>query len=438
MTRPAQAFPSTLRGSFPMIRFALGLLCALTMLATQPAQTQTYTVLHNFTGGSDGSMPKTGLSMDRAGNLYGTTYEGGNESNCHLNFLRGCGTVFKLANSRSGWIFSSVYGFTGQSDGAPPSSRVVFGPDGALYGTATYGGDENCFAGEGCGLVYRLNPQATFCRSVSCTWVQKSVFTFENSPSQGQFPSGDLIFDAQGNLYGTTTAGGNTSCGDNTGCGTVFELSPVNGVWKEKILYAFGTTLSYPSWGVIADHSGNLYGTTSSYYEDLNGVFELSPSGSGWTENTLYEFQSGSQNGWDIRSGLLLDQQGYLVGGTVYGGQTNFGTVFQLNPLPNGSWNLATLYNFQLAAGGPEANLTMDSAGNLYGTAFNDGGYGFGSVFKLTPSANGWIYTDLHDFDGADGLNPISSVLIDASGNLYGTASAGGAYGYGVVWEITP
>jgi uncharacterized repeat protein (TIGR03803 family) len=417
-------------------------LFVLAVILTQPAQAQTFTVLYNFTGGADGSTPKTGLSMDGAGNLYGTTYTGGETgNNCAINFLTtsGCGTVFRLAHSGSGWTFDSLYKFTGRSDGAPPSSRVVFGPDGALYGTATYGGDASCNPGfYGCGLVYRLNPQPTFCRNVLCPWVQTSAFTFQHYPSQGQFPSGDLIFDAQGNLYGTTIFGGNNSCGDGEGCGTVFELTRSGGSWAESVLYAFTIPLAYPSWGVIADHSGNLYGNLTGYGGGFDGaVFQLTPSGSGWTENTLYEFDN-NQDGYDVQAGLVIDQQGYLVGGTEYGGQSNFGTIFQLNPLPNGTWNLNTIYNFQLAAGGPEANLTMDSAGNLYGTAYSDGAHAFGSVFKLTPTDQGWVYTDFHDFNRSDGANPISSVLVDAQGNLYGTTSAGGAYGYGVVWEITP
>jgi uncharacterized repeat protein (TIGR03803 family) len=189
---------------------------------------------------------------------------------------------------------------------------------------------------------------------------------------------------------------------------------------------------------VIADSSGRLYGTIQTYAGDFNAaVFQLVPNGSGWSENTLYEF-TGMQDGDDVHAGLVFNQMGYLVGGTVYGGATNFGVVFQLNPLPTGSWNFNTIYDFQKAAGGPWANLTMDSAGNLYGTAINDGAYTYGSVFKLTPTSQGWVYTDLHDFDVSDGAYPISSVLIDGNGNLYGTTSQGGTYGYGVVWKITP
>ena len=107
-------------------------------------------------------------------------------------------------------------------------------------------------------------------------------------------------------------------------------------------------------------------------------------------------------------------------------------------PASRCNWNFNLIYNFQRAAGGPAANLSMDSAGNLYGTAKHDGSHAMGSVFKLTRTSGGWVYTDLHDFDGGDGRDPVSSVLIDAAGNLYGTTSAGGTHGAGVVWQITP
>ena len=167
------------------------------------------------------------------------------------------------------------------------------------------------------------------------------------------------------------------------------------------------------------------------------GVFELLSSGSGWTEKDLYAFSFDfGENA--VQGGLVIDPSNHLYGGTVSGGQTNFGIVYELADSPSGNWNETTLYNFTRATGGPYANLTLDHSGNLYGTAFGDGAYHRGSVFKLTPSPSGWIYTDLHDFDVTDGEHPVSSVLIDANSNLYGTTTAGGLYGDGVVWEITP
>jgi uncharacterized repeat protein (TIGR03803 family) len=411
---------------------ALALLITLSLAS--PVSAQTFTVLHNFTNGTDGGVPTAGLSMDRAGNLYGTASEGGNAgTNCHVEFLQhGCGTAFKLAHSATGWTFGTLYQFNGLNDGAPPSSRVIFGPDGALYGTATYGGLLSCDPGWfGCGVVYRLNPQPTFCRSVSCPWVETPIYTFQQT-TDGNNPEGDLIFDAQGNIYGTTNQGGHIDYG------VVFELMPSSGSWTESVLYAFpGLTLDRPESGVIFDRTGNLYGTANCNNCISGGVFELSPSGSGWNEKDLYTFDF-PYDGDAVPGGLVIDQSGDLYGGTIWGGQTNFGIVYELNLLPNGSWNANTIYTFSLASGGPYANLTMDAVGNLYGTAYGDGAHTLGSVFKLTPSPNGWLYTDLHDFSGSDGSHPISSVLLDANGTLYGTTSAGGTEGYGVVWELTP
>lgn len=424
------------------LRTMIRLFCAAVIATTMMAQAQTFSVLHSFTGGSDGSTPMAGLSIDGRGNLYGTTQKGGNSgTNCHVNYLvNGCGTAFKVVHGGSGWALTPIYSFTGESDGAEPSSRVVFGPDGALYGTNVAGGNQsgNCAALDGCGTVYRLTPQATACKTPLCPWVETPVWIFQNPTVEGGLPSGDPIFDNAGILYDTTGIGGSTACGDGLGCGTVFELTNSGSGWLENVLYAFPQPFQNPLSGVIADSSGKLYGTIQSYSGNFSSaVFQLVPNGSGWTENTLYEFV-GSQNGNKARAGLVFNQMGYLVGGTESGGQTNFGTVFQLNPLPGGGWNFSTVYNFQRAAGGPWANLTVDSAGNLYGTAMVDGAHTFGSVFKLTFTDQGWVYTDLHDFNISDGAYPISSVLIDANGNLYGTTSQGGAYGYGVVWEITP
>jgi uncharacterized repeat protein (TIGR03803 family) len=166
-------------------------------------------------------------------------------------------------------------------------------------------------------------------------------------------------------------------------------------------------------------------------------VFQLTPSGSDWLENTLYTFSGAEANPW---GGLIFDPSGNLYGTTWYRG----GTVFELTPSGD-SWAYGLVYRFVLGHTqgygpyGPAAGVVMDSSGNLYGTTESDGAYGFGSVFKLTPSENGWIYTALHDFSGgADGLYPVAGVTLDANGNLYGTALGGGAYGYGVVWEITP
>jgi hypothetical protein len=266
----------------------LGLFLAMTLFTMKPAAAQTYTVLHVFTGAADGGTPKAGLTIDGRGNLYGTSSAGGNTgSNCHLiSQNNGCGTVFKISPAGSGSVFTSLYRFTGQADGAPPSSRVVFGPDGSLYGTALYAGDDSCALGSGCGVVYKLSPPSSFCRTVQCAWRERPIFTFQNYQTQGENPSGDLIFDSSGNIYGTTITGGNPCYV----CGTVFELTPSSGGgWTETVIYSFpGTTVYGPKSGVI-QLNGNLYGTATKGGSD-GGVFALLSSGSTWTEQDLYEF----------------------------------------------------------------------------------------------------------------------------------------------------
>ncbi len=219
-------------------------------------------------------------------------------------------------------------------------------------------------------------------------------------------------------------------------------LTPSNGSWTESVIHAFTGTSdgANPYSSVIFDTAGNLYGTTfAGGAHGYGTVFQLTPSGAGWTENTLYSYQ-GSADGGAPFGGVVLDNAGNLYGATASGGSGSGGTVYKMTP-SNGSWTYNLLYSFIGSAYLPGAygSLTMDAAGNLYGTTAKDGAYGAGSVFKLTPSNGGWTETDLYDFPGGTaGAVPYGSVLIDASGNLYGTASAGGANGYGVIWEITP
>jgi len=403
---------------------ALATVFALTMVFTQPAQAQTFKVIHSFTGlNGDGANPYAGLTMDKAGNFYGTTSLGGGTGN---------GTVFKAAKKGAGWIVTPLYTFQGPPDGASPEARVIFGPDGSLYGTTYFGGT----CGQ-CGTVFSLKPFPTACVTALCGWQETVLYNFTGG-SDGMNPAlGDLIFDQAGNLYGTTTGGG------AYGYGTVFELVRSQGGWTESVLYSFTgrSDGSQPFAGVIFDKAGNLYGTTA-YGGDYTWgtVYELTPSGSGWTVNVLHAFQGGS-DGANPFGGLIFDQSGNLYGSNWYAGQYEGGTVFKLTP-SNGSWTYSVLYSFDgIGPYGSVANLVMDGAGNLYGTTLNDGHgkYGEGNVFEMTPSGGSWTYTSLYDFTGLnDGAEPICNVTFDAKGNLYGTTYYGGADGYGVVWEITP
>ncbi len=190
---------------------------------TLPAKAQTFTVLHSFAGGADGGGPLAGVTLDGGGNLYGTTQAGGyTEGACSHG---GCGTVYRLKHAGSGWTLSSLYSFH-DSDGRIPIARVVFGPDGSLFGTTNEGGyQEN-------GVVFNLRPPSTVCKSVLCPWTETVLHEFTGTPD-GCLPYlGDLTFDAAGHLYGTTA-----DCGLATG-GTVFELArQPSGSWLESILY---------------------------------------------------------------------------------------------------------------------------------------------------------------------------------------------------------
>src|SRR5271165_4444068 len=190
--------------------FAVALL--MIFLATQ-LHAQTFTVLHNFAGGQDGANPQAGLTMDGGGNLYGTSYYGGNQ-----NGVEGNGTVFKLAHKGSGWTFTPLYVFQGGADGGHPQARVAFGPGGLLYGTTVYGGTGQNSAG----TVFNLRPPPRACTAALCPWTETVMYNFGSSSYDG-FDARDVIFDSAGNLYGTTSQGG------YNGIGIVYELTPSDG-----------------------------------------------------------------------------------------------------------------------------------------------------------------------------------------------------------------
>lgn len=397
----------------------------LTVLSIPSSQAQTLTVLHNFNGWSDG-VNLAGLTMDQAGNLYGTASAGG--SSCFYG--GGCGVIFKLTHKNSGWIFAPLYDFQGDNDGANPLGRVTIGPNGSLYGTTSLGGGYDC-TGDGydCGTVFNLWPPAAACKSALCPWTETIVHSFAGRPDGGRpWTDNDVVFDKAGNMYGTTAIGGSYDDG------AVYGLTLLNGVWTESVLYSFDISNgAEPFAGLIFDDAGNVYGTT--YWGGLAAcqcgtIFELSPTGSGWKESILYSFQGGADGG-NPNGDLVFDQFGNLYGTTTTKGADGKGTVYELSPSAGG-WTLTTLYSFSA----PCAGLTMDVSGNLYGADPGGGAFGYGNVFKLAPSNGGWVYTDLYDFTDSNADAPCS-VIRDAKGNLYGTGG-GGTYGGGIVWEITP
>jgi uncharacterized repeat protein (TIGR03803 family) len=410
------------------IFISLSILLSLTVVLKQSSEAQAFTVLHTFTGGEDGGVPYSGVTMDAGGNLYGTAASDGD---------RGRGVVFKLTDKSGGWIFTPLYSFAQHNDGAEPWAGVIIGSDGTLYGTTQFGGKY------GWGTVFKIRPSAHASPNTFAPWTETLLFQFLGGLDGRTPATGDLVSDQSGNLFGTTSQGGYPLGGCfGYGCGIVYELTPSShGVWTENVLYSFtGGSDGGNLWsGVVFDNAGNLYGTAQNFGTYYGTVYQLSPKGSAWRENTLYIFQGGADGSNPI-GGLILDGQGNLYGTTIYGGEFGCGTVFKLSP-SDGGWTETVIYAFSCSGNGygPWSGLVMDATGSLYGTTNDDGAYGLGSVFKLTPSSGGvWTYVDLHDFNGGDGANPLGGVTLDAKGNLYGTTSAGGAYGLGVVWEITP
>jgi uncharacterized repeat protein (TIGR03803 family) len=412
-------------------------------------------ILYTFQGGSDGQNPGGGLIFDSSGNLYGTTEYGGDGA-CTYGIDDGCGTVFELShNGNGGWTETILYSFQCCTDGNSPDSGLIFDQAGNLYGTTAVGGTYDQ------GTVFELTPNS------NGGWTETLLYSFSDEIAL-EVPQG-VIFDQKGNLYGTASEAG--ECGHFATCGGVFELSPsTNEGWTETSLYTFQPSGGWgPSPGLVVDRVGNLYGTTyrggsNDCNVDENGgcgtVFELSPNGSGgWSEITLYSFQGGS-DGASPEAGLIFDQSGNLYGTTQLGGGTGCsgtgcGTVFELSPIAGGGWTENVLYSFEAGGDGnyPEAGLIFDDNGNLYSTSGGGdsaclmrNGYGCGTVFEFSPNGSGgWTELSLYKFQaGNDGEIPLSGLILDQTGNLYGTTDYGGAtgcgvdeFGCGVVFEIS-
>ncbi|HEY4905574.1 MAG TPA: choice-of-anchor tandem repeat GloVer-containing protein [Candidatus Sulfotelmatobacter sp.] len=279
-----------------------------------------------------------------------------------------------------------------------------------------------------------------------CVWasdVQSILYTFTGK-ADGAGPTNVLIADASGNLYGTAAGGGVNNYG------TVFELSPnSSGGWTETVLYSFAGgdagDGSNPM-GIAFDGNGNIFGLTrlggtSDSVCGCGAVFELSPgSNGGWTEAVLYRFTL--QSGISPLGAPTLDAEGNLYGTTSGGGANGYGTVFELSPEAKGGWIEKTVFDFSSTSGvEPFTNVILDSSGNLYGVTTGRGGpdgTAKGTVYKLSKVAWGWSFTLLYIFRGPRGAYPVGGLVFDSAGNLYGTTSEGGAANFGTVFELTP
>jgi uncharacterized repeat protein (TIGR03803 family) len=396
----------------------VAIVCSISTQAAAQEQ-----VIHSFQlDGTDGTFPNRDLLADAAGNLYGTTIDGGSQR---------AGAVFQLSPKvGGGWTEQILYSFQGGADGTDPSSGLIADSAGNLYGE-TGGGGSNFF-----GTVYKLT------RSGS-NWTKTTLYNFLDA-STGFSPSGGLTFDAQGNLYGTTSQGGVPF-----GLGTVFQLAlDGNGNWTERVILGFGARRDGggPVSGVTADANGNLFVVTPiGYAQGVISKLTLQLNGR-WKESVLHRF-GGIKDGAFPGGGLIIDPAGNLYGTALSGGSGGNGTVYKMTPRAKG-WKFSVLYAFigGQDGAGPNGTLTLDSSGNLLGTTTQGGGNGCdfgngcGTVFKLFPTAKGpWQETVLHQFqpDGKDGLNP-QGALVPSQGKWYATTFSGGAFQSGAVFEITP
>jgi uncharacterized repeat protein (TIGR03803 family) len=398
---------------------AVSLLVAIALVPAAVAKSK-FKILHEFAGGNDGGVPVlfAGLAIDKSGNLYGAGLIGGTQQNCPGSDGSGCGVIFEMVHGASGkWSETVPYNFPGKNADSP----LAIDSQGNVYGCI----DD--------GPMFELTPGAG-------QWTFNSIWQYGCDGPVG------LILDGLGNLYGGF---GNDSSGG------VSELSPKSDGWVYTDLYEFcqqkgcpdgETPLAPFSWDV----KGNLYGTTYSgglvNYPDCGGwcgvAFQMTPNGDGtWTYHVMHRFGSFHGDGCVPYGGLMVDASGNAYGTTTGCGPNHTGTVFKLTPTKDNHWKETLLYSFPNINTGaaPGGNLVFDKAGNLYGAAGSSNcNYTCGLVFKLSPRKNGkWSCGVLHNFKQTDGNYP-NGLTIDSDGNLYGTTSLGGKYGYGVVFEVTP
>jgi len=374
------------------------LLCLATIFPTFLSAQITEKLIFQFDGYAGGSYPIDRPVFDKRGNIYGVTQLGGTYNG---------GIAFELTRGSSGvWQETVLHNFGAALDGAYPSGELTLGPSGNLYGTTQIGGTQGCYQNQ-CGTVFSLSKK-------NGVWTETILHTFDYY--HGSVPVGGVILDQSGNLYGVTTYGGKE-------WGAIFELKRMAGSWKFAVLHDFrGSDGSSPVGGLAEDTKGNLWGVTQYGGTHNDGtVFELTPSGEGWTFQSIYDFQGGN-DGIAPSGRLLSDPAGDLFGLTVLGGsgkctgERRCGTVFQLSS-SGGAWTEKVVNSFTGGKDGamPEnSDLVEDGAGNLYGTT-SDGGEahgpnGYGVVFKLVPAQGSWTETVLHTFPGSgqDGFVPMA------------------------------
>jgi len=427
MPSPRRDLPSLTR-CMAFLVLACGFLATAPVFAASQSQ-----VLHRFRG-ADGQFPYYGsLALDSAGNLYGTTYDGGDVTGCGY----GCGTVFKLTRHNDKWTYAVLHEFQNDGqDGYNPLGALAIDQAGNVFGTTPAGGLHNS------GTVFMLapNPDGTYTETVIYS------FCSVNDCLDGAWPEAGVTIDAKGNLYGTAFWDGNDFGG------VVFKLARDEN-WRYRVIYSLAGAYNGHSYASVTfDNAGNLYGTTNGGSCFSGGtVFKLSArKHNEWYYTLLYEFSQDGHDGACPFSAVTLDPQGNLYGTTVYGGGYSAGVVYELIPRKDGLWKEIVLHSFNFNDGAePYAGLVRDASGNLYGTLTAGGKNGLGSVFKLTPTRNSARPESateeiLLNFSGKNGIFPYSGLVFDANGNMYGTTYYGGNLsdcnyqGCGVVFKLTP
>jgi hypothetical protein len=381
------------------------------LCASSPAQTET--PIYSFTGGSDGASPSTTLLPDSSGNYYGTTFSGGSYAGSPCSFF-GCGVVFKLSpNGSGGFTESVIYSFTGGTDGAGPAAGLVFDSHGNLFGTALGGGlnTSSCsfFTAPGCGVVFKLSPNG------SGGWTESVIYSFKGN-NDGFDVESPLAFDSAGNMYGTAALGGPKKNCSGYGCGEIFKLSPnSSGGWTYSVVHYFINVPDggRPYSGVVIDHAGNIFANTTQggnlndcASQGCGTLVEVSPNGTGYRFRVLHTF-TGLADGNFAPGGLFIDASGVIYSSMQSGGHRSgvcrsiggCGVIFKATPNATGGYTPGVAYTFTGGADGyaPVSALVADSSGNLYGAAEGKptggsnqcAGGSCGFVYKLTPASGG-------------------------------------------------
>lgn len=391
---------------------------AAALLVTTAWAASATKLVYSFGGNADGEYTDTELVRDSAGNLYGTSVQGG---------IYGGGTVFRVTPAG---VHTVLYDFTGGADGGEPYKGVTLDAQGNLYGTAVTGGGGSCEGG--CGVVFKLTNSGD-------TWTQTVIHTFKGSDGSG--PGSPVAIDKNGNVYGTTPTGG------GNGVGVVYQLkADAAGAWKFRVIHTFtgGDDGSGGSASrLLIDAAGNLWGVcTVGGANGFGTVYKMTLQQGQWQLSTLYAFKD-SPDGALPYGGLIADKAGNLYGTTYYAGAHDLGTVYELRLL-NGKWTERVLYSFQggAAGGSPISTLVADAAGNMYGTTSEGGAAscGCGTIFKISRDTSGkWTETVAYRFPGT----PLpgfayNGLVVDPSGIFYGATVHGGSDNDGAIYKFKP